>query len=126
MEKAKILIVDDNQGVALVLQVMLEDEGYKVRVAKDGREGYLAYLTFDPDLVITDIQMPLKSGIELIQLIRHRNPGVKAIYMSGDPGKFRSALEEEKTRYHACFLPKPFSRNQLIKSIGDCSVHYNP
>ena len=121
MEKAKILIVDDNQCVALVLQVMLEDEGYNVIVARDGKEGYLAYLTFEPDLVITDIQMPLKSGIELIQLIRHSNPGVKAIYMSGDPGKFRAALEDEKARHHACFLPKPFSKNDLIRSISNYS-----
>jgi CheY-like chemotaxis protein len=122
MEKAKILIVDDNEGVGLLLQMLLEHEGYEVQVAKDGREGYLAYLLFEPDLVITDIQMPIKSGIELIQLIRHHNPEVKAIYMSGDPGKYRSALEEEKDRHHACYLTKPFSKNELITSISKFSV----
>jgi CheY-like chemotaxis protein len=125
MEKTKVLIVDDNLAVSSILQVMLEDEGYEVHVAKDGREGYFAYLLFEPDLVITDIQMPIKSGIELIQLIRHHNPEVRAIYMSGDPDKFRAALEDEKSKYRACFLPKPFSRNELIKSIGDCSMYYS-
>jgi len=100
---------------------MLEDEGYEVRVANDGKEGYLAYLLFGPDLVITDIQMPIKSGIELIQLIRHLDPGVKAIYMSGDPGRFKAALEEERNRYHACFLAKPFSKHDLINSISKWS-----
>ena len=122
MGKVKILIVDDNEGVVLFLQMLLEHEGYEVMVAKDGREGYLAYLLFEPDLVITDIQMPVKSGIELVQLIRHRNPGVKAIYMSGDPGRFRAALEEEKDRYHAGYLTKPFSKNELITSISKCSA----
>jgi CheY-like chemotaxis protein len=125
MAKTKILIVDDNQVVASLLQVMLEDEGYKVMVAQDGKEGYLTYLLFEPDLVLTDIQMPIKSGIELIQLIRHHNPEVRAIYMSGDPGNFGKALEEEKARHHACFLSKPFSRSDLIKSIGDCSIQSN-
>ncbi len=125
MGKAKLLIVDDNEGVVLLLQMLLEHEGYEVMVAKDGREGYLAYLLFEPDLVITDIQMPIKSGIELIQLIRHHNPEIKAIYMSGDPGKFRTALEEEKDRYHARFLPKPFSKNELITSISECSRQTN-
>jgi CheY-like chemotaxis protein len=121
MEKAKILIVDDNRGIALILRIMLEDEGYEVQVAEDGGDGYLAYLLFEPDLVITDIQMPVKSGIELVKLIRHHNPGIRAIYMSGNLGEFRPVLEEERNKYHACFLPKPFSRSDLIKSISECS-----
>ena len=121
MEKTKILIVDDNEGVVLILQMLLEHEGYEVLVAKDGREGYSAYIISEPDLVITDIHLPIRSGIELIHLIRHHNPGIRTIYMSGDPGMFRAALEEEKGRYHAWFLPKPFSKNDLIKTISECS-----
>ena len=104
-----------------MLQVMLEHEGYEVKVAVNEREGYFGYLQFEPDLVITDIHMPGKSGLELIQLIRQHNPEVRAIYISGDPGRFRAALEEEEDRYHACFLLKPFSRYDLIKSISKCS-----
>ncbi len=125
MSKAKILIVDDNKGIVLILRIMLEDEGYEIQVAGDGEDGYLVYLLFEPDLVITDIQMPVKSGIELVKLIRHRNPGIRAIYMSGNLSDFRPILEEEKTKYHACFLPKPFSRSDLIKSIADCSATFN-
>ena len=125
MKKTKILIVDDNQAVALVLQVMLEDEGFEVQVANNGEDGYMSYLFFKPDLVITDIQMPVKSGIELIGLIRHKNPDVKAIYMSGNLGEFRPQLEEERNKHHACFLTKPFSRNDLIKSISECSISSN-
>jgi CheY-like chemotaxis protein len=121
MGKRKILIVDDNKGIVLVLRFMLEDEGYEVEVAWNGEEGYLAYLLFDPDLVITDIQMPVRTGIELISLIRSHNPSVRAIYMSGNLAEFKPVLEEEKSKYHACFLPKPFSRSDLIKSISECS-----
>jgi len=121
MEKGKILIVDDNQRVASVLQVMLMDEGYEVRVAKNGEEGYIYYLLFEPDLVITDIQMPVKNGLELVKLIRHHNPRIRPIYMSGNLGQFEPALREERDTYHACLLKKPFSRLELIKSISECS-----
>ena len=104
-----------------MLQVMLEHEGFEVKVAINEREAYSSYLLFEPDLVITDIHMPGRSGIELIQLIRQHNPEVRAIYISGDLGRLRAALEEEEDRYHSCFLLKPFSRNDLIKSISKCS-----
>ena len=99
----------------------MEQEGYEVKVANDGREGYFGYLLFEPALVITDIHMPVKNGIELVQLIRQHNPEVRVIYISGDPGKLKAALEDEKDRYNACFLLKPFSRKDLIKSISQCS-----
>ncbi len=110
----KILIVDDNQELASLLHVMLEEEGFEVKSAKDGREGYCVYLQFKPDWVITDLQMPGENGLELVGHIRKHNPEVRAIYMSGDPSRFRLPLEEEKRRYHASFLEKPFSKVELM------------
>jgi len=66
----KILIVDDNQGLAHILKMMLEEENYEVRLAQDGKDGYLAYLLFKPDLVITDIQMPERNGLKLMEIIK--------------------------------------------------------
>lgn len=66
----KILIIDDNVAIASFIQKVLEIEGYRVTVARDGNDGYLAYLDCNPDLVISDIQMPGKNGFELIKDIR--------------------------------------------------------
>jgi two-component system nitrogen regulation response regulator NtrX len=115
----KILIVDDNQDLASLLQMMLEDEGYEVRLAKDGREGYLIYLLFGPDVIITDIQMPEKNGLQLIETIRIHNPRVRAIYMSGDLGEYSLPLEEEKTRYRVGLLEKPFSKVELMRLLSE-------
>jgi YesN/AraC family two-component response regulator len=101
--------------------MILMDEGYEAMVANNGDGGYMYYLHFEPDLVITDIQMPVKNGFELIKLIRHHNPKIRPIYMSGNLGQFELALREEKSTYHACLLKKPFSRLELIKSISKCS-----
>lgn len=114
----KILLVDDNQSLAFLLQTMLREEGYEVELARDGGDGYLAYFHFDPDLVITDIQMPVENGLELIKHIRMHNPMVKTIYMSGDLGPFRSHLQEEKQRYRASFLEKPFSKVDLMSLVS--------
>ncbi len=114
----KILIVDDNQDLAFLIKWMLEDEGYEVRSAKNGTDGYSAYLLFNPDLVLTDIQMPEKNGLELIREIRRDNPEVRTIYMSGDISQYGPPLEEEREKYHAGILEKPFSRNELISLLA--------
>ena len=117
----KVLIVDDNEALTLVLQEMLEDEDYETRTARDGEDGYLAYLHFRPDLVITDIQMPRKDGFQLMKDIRIHNPKIETIYMTGGGLRgFRSRFEEEKTRYQASFLKKPFSRVELMSCFLRC------
>jgi CheY-like chemotaxis protein len=114
----KILIVDDNQDLAFLIKWMLEDEGYDVRSAQNGSDGYTTYLLFNPDLVLTDIQMPKKNGLELIREIRCHDPGVKTIYMSGDLSRYGHPLEEEKEKYHVGVLQKPFSRDELISLVS--------
>jgi len=114
----KILIVDDNYSLAEIIQMILEDEGYEVRLAGDGEEGYLAYLHFKPDVVITDLHMPEKNGLELMECIRRHDPQVKTIYMSADPWIFSTRLEEEKKGHAASVLQKPFSRGELMKVLA--------
>ena len=114
----KVLIVDDDQAIAFVVQFILEDEGHEVRLALSGPEGYLTYLQFRPDLVITDIHMPGQNGLELINDIRAHDPLVKTIYMSGDLNRFYPLLKEERTKYPINLLEKPFSRKELIGQVS--------
>ncbi len=113
----KILIVEDNQALAFVLKAMLEDEGYVVSLARDGKEGYSAFLLFKPDVVLTDIQMPDQNGLELMGRIRWHDPKVRTIYMSCDLSQYWSPLEEEKNKYQVGILEKPFSKDQLISLL---------
>ena len=114
----KILIIDDDVAIALFIQKVLEIEGYRVTMAGDSNDGYLAYLDCNPDLVISDIQMPGKNGFELMKDIRMHHPKMKTIYMSGAITQFQSLLNEEKRRYHVDFLPKPFATNDLISLVS--------
>ena len=119
----KILIVDDDQDLASIIQVMLEDEGYEVQLAKDGKEGYLTYLLGMPDLVITDICMPGKNGLELMENIRMHNPEMISIYMSGDITRYQTVLEQETKKYNTRVLRKPFFRVELLQLITELQEH---
>jgi CheY-like chemotaxis protein len=114
----KILIVDDNLGLAHILKMMIEEENHEVSLARDAIDGYLTYLLFKPDVIITDIQMPGKNGLELMELIRNHNPDVKVIYISADLGQFWPLLEKEKIRYPVSCLQKPFSKSELIRLLS--------
>ena len=113
------MIVDDNLLLATLLQIMLQDEGYEIRCAGDGQEGYAGYLFFRPDVVITDLHMPRENGLELMHKIRRQNPGVKTIYMSGDLRPYSALLEKEASLYPVSILSKPFSKEDLLTLLEE-------
>ena len=119
----KVLVVDDNHMLAATIQEMLEDGGLEVMSAKDGIDGYSAYLLFKPDIVITDIQMPRKKGLEMMRHIRTHEPMIRTIYMSGDIDPYRPFLREEKRKYQVSFFEKPFSLESLKRVILEPAVH---
>ena len=121
----KVLVVDDNRVLAHSIQEILEDEGMEVMAANDGKEGYTAYLLFQPYLVITDIQMPGTNGLEMMAHIRAHNPTVKTIYMSGNINSFRSSIEGEKGRYPVSVFEKPFSLESLMMLVSESRSREN-
>ena len=119
----KVLVVDDNRQLASIIQEVLEEDGIEVISAKDGVDGYSAYLAFRPDLVITDIQMPGKSGLDMMWHIRVHNPMIKTIYMSADMGSYLSLIKEEKKRYPVSYFEKPFSLESLVRAVSGRVAH---
>ena len=119
----KVLVVDDNRLLADTIQETLEIDGLDVRSAHDGLDGYSAYLLFKPDIVITDIQMPRKTGPEMMKNIRIHDPKVKTIYMSGDLRSFEPLLIEEKKRYPVSYFEKPFSLESLMRVVTEPIVN---
>ena len=119
----KVLVVDDNRLLAATIQEILEDDGLEVMYAKDGVDGYSVYLLFKPDIVITDIQMPRKNGLEMMGHIRIHEPMIRTIYMSGDIDPYRPFLREEKKKYPVSFFKKPFSLESLRSVIMEPAAH---
>lgn len=80
---AKILVLDDEPAILIMIKKMLEKAGYEVRVASNGKEGMRLFEREKPDLLITDIIMPEKEGLETIFELRKKHPELKIIAISG-------------------------------------------
>ena len=80
---AKILVLDDEPSILLMIKKMLEKAGHEVDIALNGREGMLLFEKNKPDLLISDIIMPEKEGLETIFELRRLYPDLKIIAISG-------------------------------------------
>lgn len=117
--KKKILVVEDEFGLQETFRDVFIMEGYDVRVALDGDEGYRTYLKFKPDLLFTDVVMPIMSGIELVRKIRADNPRIKVIYISGFFGlrNVKKELQEDMLSYGYPCLSKPFKVSAMLELV---------
>ena len=79
----RILIVDDNDDIRSMLELILRREGFDVASARDGEQALALYAERGADIVITDLFMPERDGIETIVALRDRYPEAKIIAMSG-------------------------------------------
>ncbi len=112
---ARILVIDDDHAVQLTLEVILERAGHEVICAADGDLGLRAFASAAPQLIITDIIMPNKQGIEMIMEIRAGNATTPIILMSGGGRVGNDDLLEMALRVGADeALAKPFEREELV------------
>lgn len=117
---AKILVIDDSEDIRILLHEALQAAGHSVVEAADGEEGLRSYREHCPDLVITDIVMPNKEGLETIMELRRESPGVKIVAMSGGTrGMVISFLPAAKKLGADYTLPKPFSLAELHAVVDD-------
>jgi CheY-like chemotaxis protein len=82
-DMARILVIDDDQGVRATLKVLLERIGHQVLTAEDGRRGLHSIISEQFDLAIIDIFMPEMDGFETIRIVRKSNPSIPIVVMSG-------------------------------------------
>ncbi len=114
---AKILIVDDNEHVLKLLRISLEKANYTVFEARNGDEGLEVATKAQPDLIISDVMMPMTDGIEFCWMVRENSPVpmVPFIFLTSleDPDMeirgFRAGADE--------YLIKPVDRNVLLEKV---------
>jgi CheY-like chemotaxis protein len=80
---AKILVIDDDDGMRRTMSRMLKHAGHEVEEAANGLEGMNSVRTNHPDIVVTDIFMPQKEGFETIQELRQEHPSILILAVSG-------------------------------------------
>jgi len=82
-----ILLIDDDVGMRAVLKDILEEEGYEVRTASDGRSALTTIEKEDFDLVLTDLRMPRMGGMEFLDYIEKNRPDLKVVVITAYTGK---------------------------------------
>jgi len=116
----RVLVIDDEDMIRDVIKVILTDAGYQVIGAVNGEEGLRKLESQDFDLVITDILMPEKEGVETIIEIKKSRPQMRIIAISGGgrasnlyPLKIANKIGADGT------LPKPFEPEDLLKLVHE-------
>jgi DNA-binding response OmpR family regulator len=116
----RILIIDDEPHILLMLKKMLEQEGYEIDLAANGIEGIDLFKKSRANLVITDIIMPEKEGLETIREMRRIKPDLKIIAMSGG-GKVSADNYLEIARIFGAgkVIAKPFTKQEMVSAVHD-------
>jgi CheY-like chemotaxis protein len=114
----RILVIDDDQLMCLALAKMLSAEGYIVTSAADGDEGLRLYRQNPFDVVITDMIMPDKEGIQIIRELRKLDPNIRIIAISGGGrGGATDYLKWAKLMGAKRCLTKPITREDLMGAV---------
>ena len=111
-----ILIVDDDSMIRNVIKLILKSDGYQNVKEASSAEAALAHCTRDkPGLVLLDINMPDKTGLEALEDIREASPASMVLMVTGELTKGK--LEEAKTKGAAGFVVKPITPANLLSKI---------
>ena len=109
----RVLIADDNRGVRETLQAILEDEGYEVATAANGRQALERIAARRPDLVLLDLQMPVMSGWEVNAVLHEQQANIPVVFMSAG----FDAREEAAVHDADGYLDKPFEFEDLLAAV---------
>ena len=113
--KFTILVIDDEKNIREGLSMALEDEGYEVITAEDGKKGLEKALYDAVDLIITDLRMPLISGEEILKKVVTELPSIPVIVLTGH-GTVELAVEAMRIGAYD-FLTKPLDLDRLFRLV---------
>ncbi len=119
MTGKKVLIADDEVHIIHVVAIKLRNNGYEVICASNGAEAYELACSEEPDIVITDYQMPFMTGIDLVQKLRKNDQTRHLPVILLTARSFAISDEQKESLAIEECLSKPFSPRELLKTIED-------
>jgi two-component system response regulator AtoC len=111
----RILVVDDEENLRLVLRTVLKRQGYEVETAASGDEALALVDTFGPDVILTDVRMPKMGGLDLLAMLQAKGNEATVIVMSAY-GNVEMALEAIKAGAYD-YVQKPFKHEEVVLAI---------
>ena len=120
MSKQRVLIVEDDPSVLRTLVIALSKAGYAVLEAPDGHEAMRLWRSQGADLVITDLHMPYKNGLEIIMELRAMSPSTPVLAIT-DGGRTdqRDLLGDAKLLGAVRTIPKPFRLSDILAAVDE-------
>ncbi len=116
---AVVLVIEDDDHLRRLLRTVLERAGYTVEDAPNGAAGLKQFSARPADVVVTDIIMPEKEGLETIIELKRDHPEVKIIAISGGGARLDAQyLPSAKALGADCTIEKPFEPREVIEAIG--------
>lgn len=115
MEKIKVLLVEDEQTLAMIIKDTLEGQGFLIHTAADGEEGLRLFFDLRPDVLVADVMMPRMDGFEMVRRIRQTNRHTPILFLTA-----RSAVNDVVEGFELGandYLKKPFGMQELIVRI---------
>ncbi|MBL7214454.1 MAG: response regulator [Phycisphaerae bacterium] len=119
MSDKRALVVDDEFHIVQVVSIKLKNNGFEVFTADNGSNAYELACEMKPDIIVTDYQMPVMSGLQLIEKLRENTDTVHIpVIMLTARGFAIEDEVKEKLRVSAC-LSKPFSPREVLQVVED-------
>ena len=119
MSEGKVLVADDEIHIIHVVAIKLRNNGYEVITAQDGAEAYELACEHKPDIVVSDLQMPIMNGFEFIEKLRANGLMADVPVIMLTARSFEIEDEEKQRLKIAECLSKPFSPKELLRCIED-------
>ena len=119
MTGRKVLVVDDEIHIVHVVAIKLRNNGYEVLTAENGAEAFKVACEEKPDIIVTDFQMPLMTGLEMVEALRQNQDTADVpVIMLTARGFAIEESQRQQLRISEC-LSKPFSPKELLRTIED-------
>jgi len=119
MAGKKVLVVDDEIHIVHVVAIKLRNNGYDVITAENGAEGFKVACEEKPDMIVTDFQMPVMTGLEMVEALRQNAETADVpVIMLTARGFAIDDNQKQQLRISEC-LSKPFSPKELLRTVED-------
>lgn len=115
MDKIKVLLVEDEGTLALIIKDTLESQGFTIRTAKDGEEGLQMFFNETPDVVVADVMMPRLDGFEMVRRIRTKDNKTPVLFLTART-ETQDVVQGFETGAND-YIRKPFGMQELIVRI---------
>ena len=123
MSRKKVLVVDDEVHIVHVVAIKLRNNDYEVISAENGAEAFELACSEKPDIIVTDFQMPVMTGLELVEKVRQCDAIKDVPVIMLTARSFAIEQQQQEDLQISQCLSKPFSPKELLENIEDILYH---